>query len=279
MGGRSGKFVVPHTVEKTGDSPCKPDANEQAKTLDCEQPVQLSDDKLENGHKDKYSTGEENHEQANGDVTTSDIPQNGDAKRSKKGNPIARILRRISRKGSNLKKHSTDKSDEKPEDTSNDEKKEVNTTDTTETQPECTANIADNLVQDVIISATQTRLEEIQVCEVKPYEESPNDIETKNNTQESLSEVETVHVNSCVNESYVNGESVDECTEKSEDVLVNGVHTYEEVNGVDCNNTNIYVDDNVIHSKLANLELVNGHSEVNGFHCETTNSVVVANDY
>ncbi|KAH9595786.1 hypothetical protein MS3_00001710 [Schistosoma haematobium] len=311
MGGRSGKFVVPHTAEKTEDSLRKPDAVEQVKALDSEQSVQLlngvvtagpdvpcidevtehtDDVKLENGHKERCSPGEENHEQANGDVTKSDVPQNEDAKRTKKGNPISRILRRISRKGSNLKKHSTDNTCEKPEDTNNDEKQEVTTTEAQ--SPECTANsnvdptsvspvllVADNLVQDVIISATQTRLEEIQVCEVRPYEENYSHTETKNDTQESLSEVEISHVSSCVNESYVNGEPVNESIDKSEDVLVNGVHAHEEVNGVDCNNANGYVDDNVIQSKLANLELINGHSEVNGFHYETKNSVMVSNDY
>ncbi|CAH8465037.1 unnamed protein product [Schistosoma mattheei] len=282
MGGRSGKFVVPHTAEKTEDSLRKPDAVEQVKALDSEQSVQHTDDvKLENGHKERCSPEEENHEQANGDVTKSDVPQNEDAKRTKKGNPISRILRRISRKGSNLKKHSVDNTCEKPEDTNNDEKQEVTTTEAQ--SPECTANsnvdptsdspvllVADNLVQDVIISATQTRLEEMQVCEVRPYEENYSHTETKNNTQESLSEVEISHVSSCVNESYVNGEPVNESIDKSEDVLVSGV---------DCNNANGYVDDNVIQSKLANLELINGHSEVNGFHYETKNSVMVSNDY
>ncbi|XP_018648721.1 hypothetical protein Smp_083730.1 [Schistosoma mansoni] len=311
MGGRSGKFVVPHTAEKTEDSLRKPDTIEQVKALDSEQSVQLlngvvtagpdvpcidevmelaDDVKLENGHKEKCSSEEENHEQENGDVTKSDVPQNGDAKRAKKGNPISRILRRISRKGSNIKKHSTDNTCEKPEDTNNDEKQEVNTTEAQ--SPECTANnsvdptsdnsvllVADNLVQDVIISATQTRLEEIQVCEVKPYEESYNHTETKNDTQEPLSEAEVSHVSSCINGSYVNGEPVNESINKSEDVLVNGNHTHEEVNGVDCNNANGYADDNIIQSKLANLELINGHSEVNGFHYETTNSVMLSNDY
>ncbi|TNN15433.1 hypothetical protein EWB00_001303 [Schistosoma japonicum] len=305
MGGRSGKFIVPRVEEKTEDSPREADTFEQVKAPDNEQSVQLlngvvtagpdvpcidevlepSDDaKLENGLKENFT--DENCEQANGSVAATDVLQNDSAKPPKKGNPISRILRRISRKGSNLKKHSTDRSSEIPEDTNDESIQEQ----TTEAHPECTADrsldstdnpvliAADNLVHDVILSATQTHLEETRVSRIEPCEEIHNHVETSH-TQELLTEVETLHVSPCANESYVNGEAVTECTVKSEDVMVNDVPTYEVVNGVNFDNTNDHIDDAVIQSKLANLELVNGHSEVNGFHNETGNSVKLADDY
>ncbi|KAH8851375.1 hypothetical protein KSF78_0000801 [Schistosoma japonicum] len=276
MGGRSGKFIVPRVEEKTEDSPREADTFEQVKAPDNEQSVQLlngvvtagpdvpcidevlevcltfslqfstlrglnpSDDaKLENGLKENFT--DENCEQANGSVAATDVLQNDSAKPPKKGNPISRILRRISRKGSNLKKHSTDRSSEIPEDTNDESIQEQ----TTEAHPECTADrsldstdnpvliAADNLVHDVILSATQTHLEETQVSRIEPCEEIHNHVETS--------------------------------------------HT--QVNGVNFDNTNDHIDDGVIQSKLANLELVNGHSEVNGFHNETGNSVKLADDY
>ncbi|KAH8851376.1 hypothetical protein KSF78_0000801 [Schistosoma japonicum] len=240
MGGRSGKFIVPRVEEKTEDSPREADTFEQVKAPDNEQSVQPSDDaKLENGLKENFT--DENCEQANGSVAATDVLQNDSAKPPKKGNPISRILRRISRKGSNLKKHSTDRSSEIPEDTNDESIQEQ----TTEAHPECTADrsldstdnpvliAADNLVHDVILSATQTHLEETQVSRIEPCEEIHNHVETS--------------------------------------------HT--QVNGVNFDNTNDHIDDGVIQSKLANLELVNGHSEVNGFHNETGNSVKLADDY
>ncbi|KAK4473862.1 hypothetical protein MN116_003193 [Schistosoma mekongi] len=305
MGGRSGKFIVPRVEEKISDSPHEADTFEQVKASDNEQSVQLlngvvtagpdvpcidevlepsNNAKIENGLKENFA--DENREQANGSIAATDALQNDVAKPLKKGNPISRILRRISRKGSNPKKHSTDRSNETPEDT-NDENKQGQTT---EAHPECTADrsldstdnpvliAADNLVHDIILSATQTHLEETQVCEVEPCEAIHNHVETSH-TQELLTEVETLHVSPCGNGSFVNGEAVTECTVKSEDVLMNGVPTYEVVNGVNSDNANDHINDSVIQSKLANLELANGHSEVNGFHSETGDSVKLVDDY
>nr|CAX70920.1 hypothetical protein [Schistosoma japonicum] len=200
MGGRSGKFIVPRVEEKTEDSPREADTFEQVKAPDNEQSVQPSDDaKLENGLKENFT--DENCEQANGSVAATDVLQNDSAKPPKKGNPISRILRRISRKGSNLKKHSTDRSSEIPEDTNDESIQEQ----TTEAHAECTADrsldstdnpvliAADNLVHDVILSATQTHLEETRVSRIEPCEEIHNHVETSH-TQELLTEVETLHV-------------------------------------------------------------------------------------
>ncbi|CAH8462654.1 unnamed protein product [Heterobilharzia americana] len=302
MGGRSGKFVVPHTEEKVADGPRKSNFRtfqetiEQIKILDNDQSVQSSDGvTLENDHKENRPEGEGNVEQqANGDVSASDIAQEADAKSSKKGNPLTRILRRLSKKSISLKKHSTDKgAPEKPEDAQNEANQEDNID---ELQPPVpTENIdlnpvsdnavslaADNLVQDVILSATNTHLEETQVSETKPSENSTDHVhEITNHVQESPCEVENSHVsNVYAEEFYIKEEPVTECKMNSKEVLVNGVHSHDEIDELNANNTSVLNDDSLIQSKLANLELVNGHAEVNGFHCETANdSMVAANNY
>ncbi|CAH8828008.1 unnamed protein product [Trichobilharzia szidati] len=300
MGGRSGKFVVPHTEEKTGDSTSKPETVEQIKALDTDQPVQLLNGvvtagpdvpsidelaestecvKLENGHKEDKSDEEET-----------------DNKPSKKGNPISRILRRISKKTISFKKNSCDKgSSEKPEDVQDETNKEENpvepqspavAAENNDMEPVVDNSVslaADKLVQDVILSATATHMEETQVCESKPCENGGDHFPEIKHAQELSSEVDTSYVTSNGEDSYIKEEPVVDCQMKSEDVVVNGIHSYNgEMEELNSNNTNVHNDDSLIQSKLANLELVNGHAEVNGFHCETTtttDSVVVANNY
>ncbi|CAH8828011.1 unnamed protein product [Trichobilharzia szidati] len=316
MGGRSGKFVVPHTEEKTGDSTSKPETVEQIKALDTDQPVQLLNGvvtagpdvpsidelaestecvKLENGHKEDKSD-EEGNTEANGNVCNSDTPQETDNKPSKKGNPISRILRRISKKTISFKKNSCDKgSSEKPEDVQDETNKEENpvepqspavAAENNDMEPVVDNSVslaADKLVQDVILSATATHMEETQVCESKPCENGGDHFPEIKHAQELSSEVDTSYVTSNGEDSYIKEEPVVDCQMKSEDVVVNGIHSYNgEMEELNSNNTNVHNDDSLIQSKLANLELVNGHAEVNGFHCETTtttDSVVVANNY